>query len=134
MHKKASAAQASPNSSIKIALYRAGVMVLACLPSSLAAQQTAYSYNSPGDLTAITQALASAPSFTLQPGNQIVSHDGNVYFSFVATSAGPFSYQWLSKGKLPFPDPGQRMRKFERQPLNGQCTRPDTPTVQQCNK
>ena len=53
MHKKASAAQASPNSSIKIAFYRASVLVLACLPSGLAAQQTAYSYNSPGDLTTI---------------------------------------------------------------------------------
>src|SRR5437879_733581 len=98
MHKKASAAQASPNCSIEIALYRAAVLVLACLPSSLAAQQTAYSYNSPGDLTTITQTVPSAPSFALQPPNQLLENNGTAYFSFLPTGPGPLTYQWLSNG------------------------------------
>src|SRR5437773_793409 len=62
------------------------------------AQSMAYSYDPSGNLTVVTQAVAAAPTITVQPQTQILSENGDVFFSVVASGPGPFTYQWLSNG------------------------------------
>jgi len=102
MYKKASVVQASPGNSIKITLGWVAILLLASLGSSASAQQSTYTYDPPGDLTSVTQAMTSVPTFTVQPSSQIISQNGTVYFSFVPAGPGQLSYQWLSNG-VPIP-------------------------------
>ncbi len=66
------------------------------------AQIADFTYDSAGNLAAVATTSAGAPGFARQPGDQVVSRDGAVYFSAAAAGTGPFAWQWLSNG-VPIP-------------------------------
>lgn len=67
---------------------KAALFLFVVFLSHAQAQQSVYLYDPPGNLTNITQSVASAPAFAVQPSSQIISQNGTVYFSFVAAGPG----------------------------------------------
>jgi len=64
---------------------------------SAKAQQSSYSYDPSGNLTAITGTSSVAPSIITQPQSGLLYSNNSISFSVTATGAG-VSYQWLSNG------------------------------------
>lgn len=70
-------------------------ILVICLHGS--AQQSTYTYDPPGNLTAVTGTNAFAPSIATQPQSALFYSNNPVSLSVVASGAG-VSYQWLSNG------------------------------------
>src|ERR1035441_6554233 len=56
-----------------------------------------FTYDPPGNLTAVGGINATAPSITTQPQSALLYSNNSVSFSVAASGAG-VSYQWLSNG------------------------------------
>jgi len=63
----------------------------------VSAQEFSYTYDQPGNLTAVSGTHTVAPSISSQPQSELLYGNNSVSFSVVATGAG-VSYQWLSNG------------------------------------
>ena len=63
-----------------------------------AGQVATFTHDLSGSLTSVTQSVAAAPTITTSPVDQIISRNGNAFFSVLASGAGPLSFQWLSNG------------------------------------
>jgi hypothetical protein len=76
------------------------VFFLLCLAETCLntnAQQSSYTYDLPGNLTAVTGTNSVAPSITTQPQSALLYSNNPVSLSVVASGAG-ITYQWLSNG------------------------------------
>ena len=63
---------------------------------------TVFTYDSPGSLVSQTVSNSVAPEILSPPLSRILSADGNVNFTVLASGPGPLAYQWLSNG-VPIP-------------------------------